>query len=416
MALIETGKAIRRISEVLVSRIAEYVKRNSGIELQVSVGRPEKIEGATSSGKRLNLFLYEAPFDPSLKNLSLDEGKPAPLWLVLKYLLTAFDDGGESDTEQAHEYLGEGIRALQELSFLPLISSSSDALQDNPEVLKITFEEAPAELISKLMQGPDDKYRFSMCFQVRPIMIATAELPSYSLMVGYDYTQNKVREDEERGVLIDVIPTMGIGPVIHSISMIRFEPDETVALYGENLNVKDLKVRLGPVELPVTSQRPDKVEFFTNGIIKGGKALSAGNHPVCVRQNLPGGKTRSSNYLAGNLIPILNNVTVTGVLQKVLDASINTHVIKGKLKLTGLLLGTHEDFILAAFFRNGSVKKMFEIALDPPAGPPPPGPIQTELELEIKKKDQVLPGTYRLILRVNSQQAKNSPEVILDVP
>jgi hypothetical protein len=48
------------------------------------------------------------------------------------------------------------------------------ALQDNPEPLKLSFDETTAELISKIMAGTDERYRLSMAFQVRPVMIVPA--------------------------------------------------------------------------------------------------------------------------------------------------------------------------------------------------------------------------------------------------
>src|SRR5712692_7682350 len=186
MALAKTGKAIGAVTDA----ISERLKSSTG--LHISVGRPEP-PGNVGAGGRLNLFLYEAQFDASLKNVPLDEGQCPPLWLVLKYLLTAFDDDGKtSDTIGAYENLGEGIRALQELSLLPLTPGLPapllKALSDNPEDLTITFDEASTDLLSKVMQGSDEKYRLSIGFQVRPVMIAAAELPSYSLLVGVDYT------------------------------------------------------------------------------------------------------------------------------------------------------------------------------------------------------------------------------------
>ena len=68
----------------------------------------------------LNLFLYETAFDATLRNLSLRDGEPPPLWLVLKFLLTAFDRDERSDSAAAHELLGSGMSALHELNFLHL--------------------------------------------------------------------------------------------------------------------------------------------------------------------------------------------------------------------------------------------------------------------------------------------------------
>jgi len=44
--------------------------------------------------------------------------------------------------------------------------------------MKITFDNATTELLSKVMQGTDEKYRFSAAFEVRPVMIAGTTPPS----------------------------------------------------------------------------------------------------------------------------------------------------------------------------------------------------------------------------------------------
>ena len=40
-----------------------------------------------------------------MRNYSLRDGEQPPVWMVLKYLLTAFDDDEKSDTIEAHELL-----------------------------------------------------------------------------------------------------------------------------------------------------------------------------------------------------------------------------------------------------------------------------------------------------------------------
>ena len=114
MALADTAKAIGAITDAISQRL---ITRTG---LAVTVGRPEPPTPVVAA-ERLNLFLYEIQFDASLKNVSLDEGQRPPLWLVLKYLLTALDDDGKtSDTIEALENLGEGISAVQERSLLKL--------------------------------------------------------------------------------------------------------------------------------------------------------------------------------------------------------------------------------------------------------------------------------------------------------
>src|SRR5436309_981139 len=79
--------------------------------------------------------LYETAFDGHLRNHALRNGEQPPLWLVLKYLLTAFDKDNNSDNAAAHELLGQGISLLNEVNFL--------ALTGNPEPLKLTFDDTP---------------------------------------------------------------------------------------------------------------------------------------------------------------------------------------------------------------------------------------------------------------------------------
>ena len=98
MPLAKTTSAIRAVTEVLKARLQENTPLN------VTIGRPEPPQNGAAAGARLNLFLYEVQFDANLKNVPLDDGQRPPIWLVLKYLMTAFeDDGNTTDTALAHE-------------------------------------------------------------------------------------------------------------------------------------------------------------------------------------------------------------------------------------------------------------------------------------------------------------------------
>ncbi|MGI8520794.1 MAG: Pvc16 family protein [Actinomycetota bacterium] len=358
----------------------------------ISVGRIEPENNAPAN--RINLFLYEAMFDPSLKNVPLDEGQIPPIWLVLKYLMTAFDSKKDTDSEEAHRHLGKGIRALQELSYLPLTGLSPNdlrALTDNPEPLKITFDETPSELLSRLAQGTEEKYRFSAGFQVRPVMIATRELPSYSLLVGVDYEASK--EIGEEGIRIPVIPSMGVQ--LTGVTPSKFEVDTLLTLAGSDLDLSGLKVMLGPAELTVTARRPDVLRCKVDSNAAG-NVISAGSHMLSVVQTLPTGRLRSSNPLIADLIPKL-----TGAL----FMSVAGAGVQGTLTLTGVLLGRQSDDVIVALYQNGTVAKTFD---DPTVAPG-----QAQLQVSITAGHAVAAGKYRVILRVNGQQAQASPEVNL---
>ena len=102
MTLAKTGGAIGAVTQTLKERLT--IALGTAVD-QVTVGQPEP--PASGGESRLNLFLYEIHLDENLRNESLDEGQPPPLWIVLRYLLTAFDEGGDSDSVDAHEILGE---------------------------------------------------------------------------------------------------------------------------------------------------------------------------------------------------------------------------------------------------------------------------------------------------------------------
>ena len=410
MSLIDTGKAIRKVTELVCFNLKELLKTGYGLELTVEPGRPEP-PGQNGYKKRLNVFLYEASFDASLKNVPLQEGFPEPLWLVLHYLLTAYDDGGESDTPQAYEYLGEGIRALQQLNYLELTVSTMNALKDNPEPLKITFNYASAELLSKLMQGGDEKYRFSMAFEVRPVLLAFPEPPASSLLVGIDYTKTppQLIETRERGVDIQVIP--GLGPQITAVTPVKFEVQETLGIKGNNFDLAGLSVWLGSVELPITDLKRGQLAVDVNGTVAGGSVISAGSHPLKITKTIPGGRIRSSNIWPVNLLPTLNTVQKNSLAPAVHPDEPATQVVKGDFTLKGILLGGEKDDIILSFYQEGKVVNFMELK-----GGTLPGTPQEQLQVTIEPKHKVLPGNYRFILLVNGQQARKSPLVDLTLP
>ncbi len=371
------GAATQLLQEHLLARMFE-----------VSVGKPEDAAENNTNAK-LNLFLYEIGFDPYMRNTSLRDGQPPPLWLVLKYLLTAFDADENSDTAAAHALLGRGVSALHELSFLPLVAPSTIALENNPEPLKLTFDESTVDLISKIMQGTDERYRLSVAFQVRPVMIVPPSAPRSSLLVGIDYTppQTIIGED---GIQIDVRPSLG--PSLERIEPQRFEAGAQLTLFGNDLNSADLEAVLGDVVLTIVERHPDRlvvtVEGNPGGPIAAGTALSAGEIPLIVRRRLPSTRTRSSNLLAARLLPTLNTAAI----------------VAGDLVLTGFLLGDEADDVVVSFYReaDGVTVQSIDTVVAVP----------DQQTLTVTGAAAAVPGgSYRVILQVNNQQARFSPSV-----
>lgn len=398
MALADTSRAIGAVSLALKQRIDTI----SGIT--VSVGRPSQ---PATTNPHLNLFLYEISFDPYLKNTPLNEGERPPLWVVLKYLLTAFEAAEDSDSEKAHEHLGAALRAVNSNDLLRLDGlpvATIDALAPNPSALHVTFDESPPDLVAKLMQGPDDKVRLSACFQVRPVMIAPAEPPEYQLLVGVDYSL-PVPAPTEPYVGLDVIPSMG--PMISEISPTGFEVGEEVTVRGTDMHLSDMYVSVGPARLPIVMQTPTELRFRVDPAIIATSGISAGSHAVNVVKKLTGtGKTRKSNTVVGNLVPTLTTAVVVGAV------NVNGGMAFATIDLTGVLLGLDTDDTILAFFGDGAVETTFDEFTLPP-GPPPP---QTGRRLVMVLGDAVPVGDYKMILMVNGQRAPQSPTVHLDVP
>ncbi|MDE3737767.1 Pvc16 family protein [Pseudomonas resinovorans] len=388
MALADSGKAIGAVTRLLQDHL---IRRG----FDVSIGKPEDAANVNSNEK-LNLFLYETAFDPQLRNLSLRDGEPPPLWLVLKFLLTAFDIGESSDTAAAHDLLGQGMAALHELGFLPLDSLVATdvrlALENNPEPLKLSFDESGADLLAKTMQGAEERYRLSVAFQVRPVMIVPASLPRGALLVGVDYSTSPETLIGREGVQVAVMPSMGAR--LDRVEPARFEAGATLTLYGEDLNPSNLEVLLGNIPLTVLERQPQRLVVSAEGSpgtpIASGTSLSAGEMPLVVRRRLSPTRTRSSNLLAARLLPTLDSAAL----------------VAGDLHLQGTLLGTDSDDLMVLFYResDGVTVHLFDevsTAVD-------------QQSLVIAGAAAAVPaGSYRVILRVNNQQAKASPRVVV---
>src|SRR4029077_2029861 len=111
--------------------------------------------------------------------------------------------------------------------------------------LKITFDEADVDLLSKLMQGSDEKYRLSAALQIRPVMIMGDQPSSYAPLVKpvgpplpnpppYDQT----------GVW--VLPSLG--PPLETLVPERTTLPATLTLGGNDLGEVD-QVLVGPLTL-----------------------------------------------------------------------------------------------------------------------------------------------------------------------
>ena len=390
MSLADSGRAIGAVTQLLQDHL---IRRG----FDVSIGKPEEAASNDSHAK-LNLFLYEAAFDAHLKNVQVRRSEPEPLWLVLKYLLTAFDEEEESDSPGAHDLLGRGISTLYELNFLSLDGLVAPdvrlALENNPEPLKLTFEDTPPDLISKIMQGKDERYRLSVAFQMRPVMIVPGSPPRYSLLVGVDNTTTPATVIGEQGVHIDVLPTLG--PRLDRAEPASVEAGEAFTIFGDDVNETALEAILGSVRLVVQSRRVDRINVIADGDpggnpqgpIAAGGAISAGERPLVLRRQITPTRSRSSNALLIRLLPTVTTASMAG----------------SAIAITGLLLGTDNDDVVVALYRDGRSVRLFDTVSTSASQ-------QTLTVLNVS--GSVPSGSYRVVVVVNGQQAKVSPAVVV---
>jgi hypothetical protein len=367
MALSDTKTAIGAVSNLLKSRLTSQTTA-----VTVDIGRPE-LAAKSGNGPKFNLFLYQVDIDGHMRNHTLDDGQSPPLWLVLHYLMTAFDHQKESDNDDAHELLGEGMLALQELNYLE--PASIAALADNPEPLKVSFDTADAELLSKLMQGSDEQYRISTAFQVRPVLIAPSKPPAYSLPV------ETVGPPGNEGVV--VIPSMG--PRLEHLETERFQANDEIVLYGEDIGSEIDAIRIGDTDFPVTAAKVGEIHTLIDPDIP----VSAGSYPIVAVRNLPAGKKMISNAVFGHLLPTVDTVTPSGLVD-------HSPGVSGTLTIQGNNLGSDADNIYMAFYNHGVVGRLFEATVNT---------AQTEIEVSVSQDDEIVAGDYFIIVRVNGEQA-----------
>ena len=373
MALADTPEAIGAVTQMLQNKLIAATGVN------VVVGRPESAALANTDGSKFNLFLYQVGFDAYMKNFAIDEGQPMPLWAVLHYLVTAFDAGKDSDSIDAHRLLGRGLTALQGLNYLePNAALLTDApLVDNPEPLKITFDNADVELLSKVMQGSDEKYRVSAAFQVRPVMLALDSLPAYAPAVLTVGPTNK-----------GVTALTGLGPRLDPLVQEKFQAGDKLVFAGADLAGVG-EVCFGDVCYPASVS--GSVVSVT---VPANTSLSPGIYGITAVRLLPSGRRFSSNAVPGRLLP-----TVTNATHGALTAT-GGGALYGDVTLTGVRVGGPDDSIYIALYRDGACAVLLEAT----------GVTAQNTLIASVTVDQALdPGTYYVILRVNGEQAIQSP-------
>ncbi|MEM0921571.1 MAG: Pvc16 family protein [Pseudomonadota bacterium] len=377
MPLLQSRNAIGELTRHLAQQLTARTDATT-----VDVGRPELAATSGAPGPKLNLFCFAMEHDAAMRNIPLDRGQEAPIWLCLKFLLTALDTNRETDSSNAHDLLGQGMLALRQIDFQRPVQP---ALADNPEPLKLSFEQSTLELLSTVMQGTDERYRLSAAFDVRPVMLTRVEAGGGAPLV------RSVGAPANPGVL--VIPSLG--PRLDRVEPQAFTLGDTITLSGGDLGGDQVEVCFGDTCIPVATAAVSGRAVSVTVPSPPGADLSAGAHAMTVVRVLPSGRRSSSNAALGRLRPVVTSAT-PGALTP--DGP-NLH---GPVSLTGTRLGGVEDSVFVGFYAAGQVQRLLE-ATGTAA--------QTSLSVTLPEEQALPPGPYRILLRVNGEQAEDAPEV-----
>jgi hypothetical protein len=283
-------------------------------DLEVTAQPPGKARG-TKTTNQINLFLYQAVPNPSLRNRNFPrtarEGEAAlpPIALNLNYLLTAY--GRNDDDRLGHRILGRAMRVLNDFPLVgvsELFSSAaiSDLLSESglafqPENIRITLIPLTLDELSKLWMMFQTDYRISAAYQVAVVLIESSR-PARSALPVLN------RGTGDRGALVEgsrlpILTGAGpSGPVPGAVL------GSTVLISGTSLDAEGIRVRFstirlsGPVErdplpgatadslavrIPDTGEDPGALAAWAPGIYTIALAIRSPGKPLLVTNEVP---------------------------------------------------------------------------------------------------------------------------------
>lgn len=173
-------KGIRAVSSTLKNLLTAEME-NQPINVTLL---PPDVPPASTSGPRINLYLYMLTENGNLKNQEIPgQGHPGsyghpPLSLNLHYLMTAFDsETGDDRDLKAQEVLGDGMRVLHDFAIITGGSSfAAPELQNEFESVRISLQPASLEEFAKIWTAlPSANFRCSVAYQVTVVQIESRQ-------------------------------------------------------------------------------------------------------------------------------------------------------------------------------------------------------------------------------------------------
>ena len=195
-----TELAVTAVTQTLRKLLEEEVADKWGDDVldgNLTQGRlittlpPHKVRELFAAENVINLFLYRTDVNAAWRNLSPPtQGKPGeggapPLALNLEYLISAYGEGERE--EVAHFFLGQAMRALHDVGFVPR-QKLFDVLKrarvhDQIERITVTPRSLSIDEISKLWSVFQTQYRVSAAYLVTVVLIDSKVAPHAPLPV-----------------------------------------------------------------------------------------------------------------------------------------------------------------------------------------------------------------------------------------
>ncbi len=262
-----------------------------GYGTTVSTLRPEA--NASAGSPRINLYLYQATHNTSLRNEDLQtrrsDGsllrKPS-VALDLHYLVSFYGSGSGQDQEiRAQELLAETMLTLHQY---PILSRNDEAAE-----IRITPTPLSLEDLSKLWSiFPQTPYTLSTAFQCSVVLLESKSVPGQALPVGH--------------AAIRVVPfgKMVIEKILKNGTQ---NPAITIAdkgaIIGSGLKGEDVRIRIGEAEIV-----PEKLSDTEIIVDLSTADLQAGVLPVQVIHRvgmIPGDGTSVRTAQTSNVLPLV---------------------------------------------------------------------------------------------------------------
>jgi len=217
-----------------IGMVSESLRELLVGEMTITPTVPVTIMAPDESGggnRRVNLFLYKAQENPSLKNLDwqVKSGEPGqlvppPLSLNLFYLMTPYaQNDPQTGNSTAHEILGDAMRVFYEN---PIVSQDYlvDGLLDARHQIKIMLNTLDLEEMSRVWNTFTQPFRLSVLYEVSVVQIDMLTESERAMA-------NRVRQVGVPDVRAPYQP-----PVVESVSPASATAGSTLTFSGTDLD------------------------------------------------------------------------------------------------------------------------------------------------------------------------------------